>query len=88
MLAIDGVGNFRVELDTVEWFLVMCNGSEGGSAGIGNDSEAGSCSRDLVTVTHPDLYVYACRDQKLMRQTRDQENLPECHLQDLQRACQ
>lgn len=49
------VGNFRMELDTVPWFVIVGDSREGGVGGMTNDMEVGRNFRELISMRHPDL---------------------------------
>ncbi|KAF0806036.1 cytosine deaminase [Alcanivorax xiamenensis] len=56
--ALEGVGDFRVELDAVEAFFVVGHAGDGAAVGGGGDDEAVGHFADAVAVAHPDVQVF------------------------------
>lgn len=55
LLASDGVGDFRVELDAIDGLVVVSEGGVGGGIGMANNVEVLRGLGELVSVRHPDL---------------------------------
>ena len=55
LLSLRGMRDFRMKLDTKEWFRVVGDSREGCSARFSNDMKVGWDLVYLVTVRHPDL---------------------------------
>ena len=56
--ALEGVGDFRVELDAVEAFVIVGHAGDGAAVGGGGDDEAFRRRADAVAVAHPDVQVF------------------------------